>query len=65
MLEELQPLLEELSVALKRVDISGDEDLLQRYGLKIPVLTLEGKVLCQFRLDALKVREALGSRPSH
>jgi hypothetical protein len=38
-LERLQP---ELPHELEQVDISADADLLQRYGLRIPVLELAG-----------------------
>jgi len=64
MLAELQPLLDQLGIGVKVVDISGEADLMRRFSLKIPVLTLDGKLLCQFRLDAARVREAVNSRLS-
>ncbi|QJD29853.1 glutaredoxin family protein [Methylococcus geothermalis] len=36
--EEAESVLASLGVAAKVVDIAGDDDLLQRYGVRIPVL---------------------------
>ncbi len=37
-------------VALREVDISGDVDLEARYGLEIPVLTIDGKKAAKYRV---------------
>jgi predicted thioredoxin/glutaredoxin len=34
------------------VDVDGDPDLNRRYGLNVPVLLLDGTVVCKHRLDA-------------
>ena len=34
------------------VDVDGDPDLVRRYGLNVPVLLLDGTVVCKHRLDA-------------
>lgn len=34
------------------VDVDGDPELLRRYGLKVPVLLLDGTVVCKHHLDA-------------
>ncbi|TAN47525.1 MAG: glutaredoxin family protein [Methylococcaceae bacterium] len=36
--EEAQDLLEALSLPAHHVDVAGDEDLLERYGVRIPVI---------------------------
>jgi predicted thioredoxin/glutaredoxin len=33
------------------VDVDGDPDLVRRYGLNVPVLLLDGAVVCKHRLD--------------
>ena len=33
------------------VDVDSDPELLRRYGLNVPVLLLDGTVLCKHRLD--------------
>jgi predicted thioredoxin/glutaredoxin len=37
---------------LSIVDVDGDPDLVRRYGLNVPVLLLDGTVVCKHRLDA-------------
>lgn len=34
------------------VDVDGDPELLRRYGLSVPVLLLDGTVVCKHHLDA-------------
>ena len=36
---------------LKIVDINTDQDLVARYGSRIPILIANGTILCQFQLD--------------
>ena len=33
-------------------DVDADADAVRRYGLKVPVLTCDGSVVCHGRLDA-------------
>jgi hypothetical protein len=44
---------------LALVDVDGDPLLRRRYGLKIPVLLLEGSPVCSGTLDEQALREAL------
>lgn len=44
-------------------DVDADPFTRRRYGLKIPVLTLEGEIVCHGRLDLPELRRALRSRP--
>jgi len=37
---------------LSIVDVDGDPDLVRRYGLNVPVLLLDGTVVCKHHLDA-------------
>jgi len=34
------------------VDVDADPELVRRYGLNVPVLLLDGTVVCKHRLDA-------------
>ena len=41
------------------VDVDGDPELLRRYGLNVPVLLLDGTVVCKHRLDVDELRRLL------
>ena len=52
---QLGPAYRDLSV----VDVDHDPGLAARYGLRVPVLEVAGKVACEGRYDAPRVRRAL------
>lgn len=63
--EEMHEALESLRSGLdlpplEIVDIDSDPDLQRRYFLEIPVLRLDGVVICFGRLDEGALRTALG-----
>lgn len=37
---------------IKVVDVDGDPELVRRYGLKVPVLLLDGSVICHYTLNS-------------
>ena len=41
------------------VDVDGDPELLRRYGLNVPVLLLDGTVVCKHRLNVDELRRLL------
>jgi predicted thioredoxin/glutaredoxin len=41
------------------VDVDGDAELVRRYGLNVPVLLLDGSVVCRHRLDVDELRRLL------
>jgi hypothetical protein len=41
------------------VDVDGDPELVRRYGLNVPVLLLDGTVVCRHRLDVDELRRLL------
>ncbi len=47
------------AVTLQEVDISGDADLEARYGLEIPVLTIDGKKAAKYRVTDEALRRML------
>lgn len=53
---DLGPAIERLRV----LDVDADVDLAVRYGLRVPVLELDGEVLCEAVYDGSRVRRALG-----
>jgi predicted thioredoxin/glutaredoxin len=44
---------------LRIVDVDGDPELVRRYGLHVPVLLLDGTVVCRYRLDAEELERLL------
>jgi predicted thioredoxin/glutaredoxin len=42
------------------VDVDSDPVLLRRHGLDVPVLLLDGSVVCRHRLDAAELKRLLG-----
>ena len=53
---DLGPGIERLQVQ----DVDQDVDLAVRFGLRVPVLELDGTVLCEGIYDGAGVRQALG-----
>jgi glutaredoxin len=43
------------SADVQVIDISDNEDLERRYGVKVPVLTADGDFVCAYRLDRERV----------
>lgn len=41
--QEIEPLLLPLSLVIEEVDIANDEELLKKYGVRIPVIKLAGQ----------------------
>ena len=58
MVEELIPLVRG-SALVEVVDVDQDAALCERYGLRVPVLTCNGRVLCEYHLDRRAVEEAM------
>ncbi len=55
-----QPNGQELS--LDEIDISGDPDLLDRYGLDIPVLVFDGKKVAKYRVSEEELTQMVKAR---
>lgn len=52
---DLGPAIERLAV----VDVDRDPDLASRFGLRVPVLEIDGEVLCEGFYDGAGVRRSL------
>jgi predicted thioredoxin/glutaredoxin len=60
MLEELGALGQRLPLPpLEVVDVDSDPQLERRYGLEVPVLLLDGTVVCRHRLDLKELTRLL------
>jgi glutaredoxin len=62
--EALERLKRQMPFTLSDVDISGDLALEARYGERIPVVAVDGEVVCFYRVSERRLTErlALGSR---
>ena len=62
MLAELKSLGTRLQLPpISVVDVDGDPELVRRHGLNVPVLLLDGSVVCRHRLDVEELRRLLRS----
>jgi predicted thioredoxin/glutaredoxin len=60
MVADLQALRGRLELPpLEVMDVDSDPLLLRRYGLEVPVLLLDGTVVCRHRLDAAELERLL------
>jgi hypothetical protein len=65
MLRELADL--EAAEAIPRVtvmDVDADPELTRRFGLKVPVLLLDGSVICHYTLNSNELLRLLGRPPA-
>jgi hypothetical protein len=59
MLEALGALPDAQGIAVQVTDIDRDPALRERYGHKIPVLLLQGELVCHGHLDPAEVHKAI------
>jgi hypothetical protein len=60
MVAELQELGRTMPLPpIELVDVDGDPTLKRRHGLDVPVLLLDGAVVCRHRLDAGELKRLL------
>jgi hypothetical protein len=62
MLAELAALPDAAAIALDVADVDADPAARSRYGHKIPVLLLDGELVCHGRLDPDEVHKAIAYR---
>lgn len=46
------------------VDVDSDADLVRRYGLKVPVLLLDGSAICHYTLNSQELLRLVPPRPA-
>jgi predicted thioredoxin/glutaredoxin len=60
MVSELQSLGRRMPLPpIDIVDVDSAPELVRRYGLNVPVLLLDGSVVCRHRLDEAELRRLL------
>jgi Glutaredoxin-like domain (DUF836) len=60
MVAELRALGKTMSLPpIELVDVDGDPTLKRRHGMDVPVLLLDGAVVCRHRLDAGELKRLL------
>lgn len=60
MVAELQSLGRSMRLPpITLVDVDSDPELLRRYGVNVPVLLLDGTVVCKHRLDVEELQRLL------
>jgi hypothetical protein len=62
MLQELAA-LEGRIPAISLVDVDSDTELARQYGLKVPVLLLDGSVICHYTLNSNELLRLMGRPP--
>jgi predicted thioredoxin/glutaredoxin len=62
MVSQLQTLGRRVALpSIEVVDVDSDPELVRRYGLSVPVLLLDGTVVCRHRLDSDELKRLLRS----
>jgi hypothetical protein len=46
------------------IDVDSDPDLVRRFGLKVPVLLLDGSVICHYTLNFNELLRLIGRSPA-
>ena len=65
MLSELEQLRHRMPLPPLRItDVDSDPQLQRRHGLHVPVLLLDGSVVCRHRLDVAELRRLLRPAPA-
>ena len=54
-----------LAVTVSEIDVSTDPDLERRYGLEIPVLTLDGRKVAKYRVGEEELTRLLKALRAH
>jgi hypothetical protein len=64
MLQELAALETQGRIpAITLVDVDSDTELARQYGLKVPVLLLDGSVICHYTLNSNELLRLVGRPP--
>jgi len=59
--DELSPFIDEYKIAVRRQYIDNEPALVEQYGDKVPVLTLDNETLCEYFLDPGLLRRVIES----
>ena len=50
--------------AVTVIDVDSDAELARQYGLKVPVLLLDGSVICHYTLNSKELLRIVGQPPA-
>jgi len=65
MLQDLAELEQAGSIpSVTIVDVDSDPDLTRQYGLKVPVLLLDGSAICHYTLNSKELLRLVGRPPA-
>jgi hypothetical protein len=59
MRSDLLALVDTADVPMTEIDVDGDPAIAKRWGDMVPVLLLQDRELCHYKLDAARVAQAL------
>ena len=57
--DELSPFIDKYKIAVRRQYIDNEPALVEQYGDKVPVLTLDNETLCEYFLDPDRLRRVI------
>lgn len=57
--DELERVRREIPFELVEMDVEADPELMEKYGDLVPVTELEGKVIFEYFIDAVRLRTLL------
>jgi hypothetical protein len=46
------------------IDVDSDDDLVRQFGLKVPVLLLDGSVICHYTLNSQELLRLIARQPA-
>jgi predicted thioredoxin/glutaredoxin len=56
---DLADLLGDAAARVRIVDVASDPDLERRYGRKVPVLVIDGDIVCMYQVDRERIQAHL------
>lgn len=59
MKEVLEKVRSEIKFDLEEVNIENDNELFEKYKVKIPLLMFNGKIFAKYRIDEAKLRKKI------
>ncbi len=59
MKEVLEKVRSEIKFDLEEVNIENDNELFEKYKVKIPLLMINGKIFAKYRIDEAKLRKKI------
>jgi glutaredoxin len=58
----IAPQSQSQDISLEEIDISSDQELLDRYGLQVPVLLIDGRKVAKYRVSETELTRMVEAR---